>query len=237
MSTWTSHETYFNWPTKDPCKLRDGAIAERKQRNNLGVGLSGVLFWLEWQYIIYCPSWDSFESERGHYYLICMSTININWDCPCQTGTPSPSHWQTESTTRRRIRSQSFWGHNKPQNFTSFAFKPLADSANNVQAAKIARSESREKGYIAPSMCCMLSRSVMSNSFQPHGLQPTKLLYPWDFPGWNTGAGCHFLLLIPQGIFPTQRSNPHLPCLLYWQVFSLPLFHPGSPDITYMQNL
>ena len=91
MSTWTSHETYFNWPTKDPCKLRDRGIAERKQRNKLGVGSSGVLFWLEWQYIIYCPSWDSLESERGHYYLICMSTININWDCPCQTGTPSPS--------------------------------------------------------------------------------------------------------------------------------------------------
>ena len=210
MSTWTSHETYFNWPTKDPCKLRDGAIAERKQRNNLGVGLSGVLFWLEWQYIIYCPSWDSFESERGHYYLICMSTININWDCPCQTGTPSPSHWQTESTTRRRIRSQSFWGHNKPQNFTSFAFKPLADSANNVQAAKIARSESREKGYIAPSMCCMLSRSVMSNSFQPHGLQPTKLLCPWGFYRQEYWSG---LPCPPPGNLPNTRIEIRYPAL------------------------
>ena len=27
---------------------------------------------------------------------------------------------------------------------------------------------------------------------------------PWDFPGKNTGVGCHFLL---QGIFPTQGSN------------------------------
>ena len=31
---------------------------------------------------------------------------------------------------------------------------------------------------------------------------------PWDFPGKNTGVGCHFLL---QGIFPTQGSNPGLP--------------------------
>ena len=30
--------------------------------------------------------------------------------------------------------------------------------------------------------------------------------------------GCHFLL---QGIFPTQGSNPHLLCLLHWQVDSL----------------
>ena len=34
--------------------------------------------------------------------------------------------------------------------------------------------------------------------------QPTRLLCPWDFPGKDTGVGCHFLL---QGIFPTQGSN------------------------------
>ena len=39
-------------------------------------------------------------------------------------------------------------------------------------------------------------------------------------PGNNTGVGCHALL---QGIFPTQRSNPCLLCLLHWQVGSLPL--------------
>ena len=41
----------------------------------------------------------------------------------------------------------------------------------------------------------------------PHGLYPTRLLCPWDFPGKNTGVGCHFL---HQRIFPTQGSNPHL---------------------------
>ena len=29
--------------------------------------------------------------------------------------------------------------------------------------------------------------SVVSNSLRPHGLQPTRLLRPWDFPGKNTG--------------------------------------------------
>ena len=29
---------------------------------------------------------------------------------------------------------------------------------------------------------------------QPHGLQPTRLLSPWDFPGKSTGVGCHCLL-------------------------------------------
>ena len=36
--------------------------------------------------------------------------------------------------------------------------------------------------------------SVVSDSLRPHGLQPTRLLCPWDSPGKNTGVGCHFLL-------------------------------------------
>ena len=34
----------------------------------------------------------------------------------------------------------------------------------------------------------------MSDSSRPHGLQPTTLLRPWDFPGKSTGVGCHRLL-------------------------------------------
>ena len=34
----------------------------------------------------------------------------------------------------------------------------------------------------------------MSDSLWPHGLQPTRLLHPWDFPGKSTGVGCHCLL-------------------------------------------
>ena len=34
----------------------------------------------------------------------------------------------------------------------------------------------------------------MSNSVRPHGLPPTRLLCPWDFPGKSTGVGCHCLL-------------------------------------------
>ena len=38
------------------------------------------------------------------------------------------------------------------------------------------------------------SRSVMSDPQLPHGLQPSRLLCPWDFPGKSTGVGCHHLL-------------------------------------------
>ena len=43
-----------------------------------------------------------------------------------------------------------------------------------------------------------------SPPLRPHGLQPTRLLYPWNSPGRNIGVVYHFLL---QGIFPTQGSN------------------------------
>ena len=49
-----------------------------------------------------------------------------------------------------------------------------------------------------------VSHSVVTNSLQHYGLQPTRLLCLWDFPGKNTGVGCHFFL---RGIFPTQGSN------------------------------
>ena len=71
--------------------------------------------------------------------------------------------------------------------------------------------------------CAMLSHPVMSNSLQLHGLQPTRLLCPWDSPGKNTGVGCHFPL---QGILLTQGEKPHL---LHWQADSLLLSHQGSP--------
>ena len=32
--------------------------------------------------------------------------------------------------------------------------------------------------------------------YRPHGLQPTRLLRPWDFPRKSTGVGCHYLLLL-----------------------------------------
>ena len=38
------------------------------------------------------------------------------------------------------------------------------------------------------------SRSVVSDPQRPHGLQPTRLLRPWGFPGKSTGVGCHCLL-------------------------------------------
>ena len=56
-----------------------------------------------------------------------------------------------------------------------------------------------------------LSRSVMSDSLQPHGLQPARLFCPWDSPSKNTGVDCHFLL---QGNLPTPGIKPMSPVSL-----------------------
>ena len=61
----------------------------------------------------------------------------------------------------------------------------------------------------------------MMSFLRPGGLEPARLLCPWDSPGKNTGSGCRLLL---QRIFPTQGSNLHL---LHWQADSLPPSHLG----------
>ena len=48
--------------------------------------------------------------------------------------------------------------------------------------------------YIQELLLLLLSCSVVSDSSRPHGLQPTRLLRPWGFPGKSTGVGCHCLL-------------------------------------------
>ena len=61
--------------------------------------------------------------------------------------------------------------------------------------------------------------SVVSKSSEHHGLQPTRLLCPWDFPGKNTGMGFHALL---QGNFPAKGLNPTLCFHLYSLMSSSP---------------
>ena len=66
------------------------------------------------------------------------------------------------------------------------------------------------------------SRSVVSNSLQPHGLY---IYSPGNSPGQNTGVGS---LSLPQGIFSTRGSNPGL---LHCRWILYQLSHKGSPRI------
>ena len=84
------------------------------------------------------------------------------------------------------------------------------------RAMRTMRGESSKEDVILVSMSCL-------TFLRCHGVQPTRLLCPWYFPGKNTGMGCRFLL---QGIFLTQGWSLGL---LHWQVSSSPLSHQESP--------
>ena len=72
--------------------------------------------------------------------------------------------------------------------------------------------------------CCYLVAKSCPTLLRPHGLQPTRLLSSWDFPGKKTGVGCHFFL---QGIFLTHGSNQ---LLLYCRWILYQRSYWGSPN-------
>ena len=72
--------------------------------------------------------------------------------------------------------------------------------------------------------CCCLVTQPCLTLFDPVDCSPPGSSVHGDSPGKNTGVSCHFLL---QGIFLTQRLNPHL---LHWQAESLPMCHQVSPS-------
>ena len=52
---------------------------------------------------------------------------------------------------------------------------------------------------------CVRTGAKSRPTLRPHGLQPTRLLCPWDFPGKSTGVGCHCLLHMI-----VQLSHPYM---------------------------
>ena len=62
-------------------------------------------------------------------------------------------------------------------------------------------------------------------SLRPHGLQPTRLLHPWDFPGKSIGVGCHCLALGEPLIYWREKGR-YSPCpqvfSVWWRILSVP---------------
>ena len=64
-----------------------------------------------------------------------------------------------------------------------------------------------------------------------HGLQPTRLLHPWDFPGKSTRVGCHCLLR------PTPRAFVNSCPSSQWCIqLSHPLSFPSPPAFNLSQH-
>ena len=71
--------------------------------------------------------------------------------------------------------------------------------------------------------CCVLSHSIMSDSLQPHGLQPARLLCPWRFSRQEYWSG--LLCPLPGGL-PDPGIKFRSPTL---QADSLPIEPPEKP--------
>ena len=97
-----------------------------------------------------------------------------------------------------------------------------SDNLSTIHFYVDALSGHQIHGIQATYVCVCFSCSVVSNCLWPRGLQPARLLRPWNYPGKNTGAGCHSLL---QGIFPTQWSKPGF---LHGRQIDYHLSHQGS---------
>ena len=96
--------------------------------------------------------------------------------------------------------------HLFPDDFSLYLYE-VTDEKTRVQfkvmllAGKGTRSQTKIIWFqgLNQEMCAQSCLTL-----QPPGLQPTRLLCPWDFPGKNTRVGCDFLL---QGTFLTLVSN------------------------------
>ena len=71
---------------------------------------------------------------------------------------------------------------------------PIDGSPPGSSVPWILQARTLEWVAISFSNAWMWSCSVVSDPQRLHGLQPSRLLCPWDFPGESTGVGCHCLL-------------------------------------------
>ena len=127
--------------------------------------------------------------------------------------------------TRSSILAWRIPGIEEPSGLPSMGLHRVGHDWINLAAAAVAAMKG--KG----------SHSVVSDSSWPHGLQPTRLLCPWDSPGKSTGVGCQclrFMVKSPEVIL-RQKSNIK-PRIKSMQHNTLPIpwkFHVNSKFLVY----
>jgi len=135
--------------------------------------------------------WDSLGKNTGvgcHFLLQCMkvkSESEVAQSCPTfrdpmDCSPPGPS---VHGIFQARVLEWCVARTSEPKGLD------LRCNSRNQSSKK---SDSSKWMYLV--LLLRLSRFSQSDSVRPHGLQPTRLLRPWDFPGKSTGVGCHCLL-------------------------------------------
>ena len=80
------------------------------------------------------------------------------------------------------------------------------------------------------------NQSSLLKAKQERGLQPTRFLHPWDFPGTSTGVGCHRLLQVLHtqqlfgSLFMAMSPPPFTNC-------GVKSFQPPGAGIRYLLSL
>ena len=108
----------------------------------------------------------------------------------------------------------------RPEYWTGYPFPSPGDLPNPGIKSRSPTLQADSLPAEPPGKPWSESHSVVSDSLRPHGL-----CIPWNSSGQDTGVGG---LCLPQGIFPTQGSNPGLP---HCKQILYRLSHKGSPGI------
>ena len=127
-------------------------------------------------------------------------------------------HYHSHTRKRLSIRMWIYKGRTTCATSTARFFFPTVLSSLKVLSVTLMTSSSG---------CCSLVTKSCLLFCDPHGLQPTRLLCPWDFSGKNTGGGSHFLF---QRIFLTLGQT---------QVFCIAgrFFTTASPGKFYLLGI
>ena len=98
------------------------------------------------------------------------------------SGRSIATEWQSQAPNTDSLAPESSWGESSSK-------EEMPGSSEKSRAMLFLSSSS-----VSDQENWKWSCSVVSDPQWPHGLQPTRLLHPWEFPGKSTGVGCHCLL-------------------------------------------
>ena len=137
-----------------------------------------------------CP-WDSPGKNTGvgcHFLLQCMKVKSQNE--VAQSVQLLMTSWTAayQAPPSMGFSRQEYWSglpFPSPLNIFRTWKIPSLTSGSTLRRSHPDKASSVEFSSVTQA-CLTLCNSMKCN--------PTRLLCPWDFPGKNTGVGCHFLL-------------------------------------------
>ena len=158
--------------------------------------------------LVGCSRWGRWESdttERLHFHfsLSCIGEGNGNpLQCSCLENPRDGGAWWAavygvaQSRTRLKRLSSSSRGSSLVAKSCLTLATPQTVACQVPWSVGLSRQEYwSELPFPSPmheSEKWKWSLSVVSAPQRPHGLQPSRLLHPWDFPGKSTGVGCYY---------------------------------------------